>query len=70
MHYRSIESLQEYVLVSQDEARIEKYIKSGDGFWVLSEAAGVDAEIKFDSIDCRLALSEAYDKIDFSDEGK
>jgi Uma2 family endonuclease len=67
-HYRSIESLQEYVLVSQDEARIEKYVKQGDGFWILSEAVGLDSEIRFDSIDCRIALSEVYDKIDFSDE--
>ncbi len=67
-HYRSIESLQEYVLVAQDEARIEKYVKSGDGFWVLSEAVGTDAEIEFSSIECRVALREVYDKIDFSDE--
>jgi Uma2 family endonuclease len=67
-HYRSIESLQEYVLVAQDEARIEKYVKSGAGFWVLSDAVGLDAEIKFDSIDCIIALREVYDKVDFSDE--
>lgn len=67
-HYRSIESLQEYVLVSQDEARIEKYVKQGDGFWILSEAVGLDSEIKFDSIDCVIALSEVYDKVNFSDE--
>jgi len=67
-HYRSIESLREYVLVSQDEARIEKYIKQGDGFWVLSEAVGLEAEIEFASIECRIALAEVYDKIDFSDE--
>ena len=67
-HYRSIESLQEYVLVSQDEARIEKYIKQGDGFWGLSEAVGLDAEIKLDAIDCELALSEVFDKVNFSDE--
>ncbi len=67
-HYRSIESLREYVLVSQNEARIEKYVKSGDGFWVLSEAVGTDAEIEFSSIECRIALSEVYAKIDFSDE--
>jgi len=67
-HYRSIESLQEYVLVAQDEARIEKYVKSGDGFWVLSEAVGLEAEIEFASIECRIALAEVYDKIDFSDE--
>ena len=68
MHYRSIESLREYVLVSQDEALIEKYVKSGDGFWVLSEAVGINSEIKFDSIDCVVALKEVYDKVNFSDE--
>lgn len=67
-HYRSIESLREYVLVSQDEARIEKYVKQGDGFWVLSEAAGLEAEIKFNSIDSVIALNEVYDKVNFSDE--
>ncbi|MBA4185992.1 MAG: Uma2 family endonuclease, partial [Acidobacteria bacterium] len=67
-HYRSIESLEEYVLVSQDEARIEKYVKRGDGFWLLSEAVGLDSEIEFASIECRISLAEVYDKIDFSDE--
>lgn len=66
-HYRSIESLQEYVLVSQDEARIEKYVRHGDGFWLLSEAVGIDSEIEFSSIECLIKLSEVYDKIDFSD---
>ena len=67
-HYRSIESLREYVLVAQDEARIEKYVKTGDGFWLLSEAVGLDAEIEFAAIECRIALREVYDKINFEDE--
>ena len=66
-HYRSIESLQEYVLVAQDEARIEKYVKHGDGFWLLSEAVGLDSEIEFSSIECKLALREVYDKINLSE---
>jgi Uma2 family endonuclease len=68
LNYRSIETLQEYVLVSQDEARIEKYVKRADGLWVLSDAVGLEAEIKFDSIDCLISLKEVYDKVDFSDE--
>lgn len=64
-HYRSIESLQEYVLVSQDEARIEKYVKHGDGFWVLSEAVGLDSHIELSSIEGKVALSEVYDKVVF-----
>ena len=67
-HYRSINSLQEYVLVAQDEARIEKYIKTGDGFWLLSKAVELDAEIEFSSVQCSIPLSEIYDKIDFSAE--
>ena len=67
-HYRSIESLQEYILVSQNEARIEKYVKHGDGFWLLSEAVGLDSEIEFSAIECRIPLREVYDKVDFSDE--
>ncbi len=64
-HYRSIESLQEYILVSQSEARIEKYVRHGDDFWLLSEAVGLESEIEFASIACRVALSEVYDKINF-----
>jgi Uma2 family endonuclease len=67
-HYRSIESLQEYVLVSTDEARIEKYVKHGDVFWFFTEAVGLEAEIEFSSIECRIALAEVYDKIDFENE--
>ena len=67
-HYRSIESLNEYILVSQDEARIEKYVKHGDGFWLLSEAVGLNSAIEFSSIECRIPLSEVYNKIDFESE--
>lgn len=67
-HYRSIESLQEYIMVSQDEARVEKYVRHGDGFWLLSEAVGIHSEIEFSSIECCILLSEIYDKVDFSDD--
>jgi len=67
-HYRSIESLQEYVLVSTDEARIEKYVRHGDGFWFFSEAVGLESAIEFTAIECQIALAEVYDKIDFENE--
>jgi len=66
-HYRNIDSLYEYILVSQNEARIEKYVRQGDGFWVFSEAVGVNSTITFESIDCPIPLAEVYDKIDFED---
>lgn len=67
-HYRSIDSLKEYVLVSQSEARIEKYVRQGDGFWMLSESVGLESSITFESIGCEIPLAEAYDKVDFGAE--
>lgn len=37
-HYRRIASLKEYVLVAQDEPRIEVYRRSHEGGWTLYEA--------------------------------
>ena len=67
-NYRSIESLVEYVLVSQNAARIEKYVKHGDGFWLLSDAAGLESSITLEAIDCTLSLADVYAKVKFDDK--
>ena len=67
-NYRSIDSLKEYVLVSQNTESIEKYMKHGDGFWLLSEAIGLDDSITLESIDCNLTLADVYNKVKFDDE--
>ena len=43
-------------------------VKNGDAFWVLSEAVGLTSEIEFSSVECRIALAEVYDKIEFESE--
>lgn len=65
-HYRKIASLQEYLLVSQDQPSVERYIRQGD-VWVLSEADDLDAVMPLDSIGCTLSLREVYDKV-FADD--
>lgn len=67
-NYRSIDSLMEYVLVTQTTSSIEKYAKHSDGFWLLSEATGLDGAITLESIDCILSLADVYDKVRFDDE--
>ena len=68
--YRSIKTLREYVLISPNQPRIEKYVLHGDGFWVLSETAQLDSELVLESIDADIPLSRIYRKITFeqSDE--
>ena len=64
--YRSIDSLSEYLLIAQDEYRVERYMKQIDGRWLLSEARSINDQIELSSIDCTLALKEIYDKVKLS----
>src|SRR6059036_3114767 len=64
-HYRRIPSLQQYLLVSQKEARIEQFIRQADGRWLLSEAAGLDATLELPSLQISLPLAEVFAKVKF-----
>ncbi|MDT5270091.1 MAG: hypothetical protein QOH49_2277 [Acidobacteriota bacterium] len=61
--YRTIESLAEYVLVAQDEHKIEQYTKQPDGRWLLSDHRSPEGVVELTSIQCTLALREVYDKV-------
>ena len=62
--YRKIDSLHEYVLVSQSEPRVEKFHRRGEQ-WVLSECVGIEAVCELESVNCRIQLAEIYDKVAF-----
>jgi Uma2 family endonuclease len=63
--YRTeIDSLQDYVLVSQDTMRIEHHHRETDGHWSLNEIAGGDSILKINSIDCQIPLAEVYRNTD------
>lgn len=64
--YRRLPSLEEYVLVSQERPLVEVFTRQPDGRWLLSEAEGLDAQTVLESIGCRVALGEIYDKVDFT----
>jgi Uma2 family endonuclease len=67
-HYRRLESLQEYVLVSQDRVRIEYYVRQGTQ-WVFSEASTLDETVRLGSIGCDLILRDIYEKVEFPESG-
>jgi Uma2 family endonuclease len=64
-NYRTLASLQEYLLVAQDEYRIEHFIRQPDGQWLLSEAKELEAIVILPSIACQLALVDVYEKVEF-----
>jgi Uma2 family endonuclease len=61
--YRSLESLQEYVLVSQNNAVVEQYIKNSDGNWMHKATIGLQSTVKFESIEVELTLEEIYQRV-------
>jgi Uma2 family endonuclease len=64
-HYRTIESLVEYVLVSQEEPHVERYARKPDGDWLLHEARRLEDSIDLPSIGCVLQLADVYDQVEF-----
>ncbi len=65
--YRKIESLREYVLVSQAEALVEVFRRRANGEWSYSEAAGLDSVCRLESVECAVALAEVYAKVTLGD---
>jgi len=66
-HYRTLTSLQEYLLVAQDTPHIVHYVRQPDHTWVLSETRLLNDTLYLPSITCRLALAEVYAKVSFAE---
>lgn len=64
-HYRQISTLQEYLLVSQTEPRIEQFVRQSDGRWLLNEALGMEKKLELPSLKITIALSEIFAKVNF-----
>lgn len=63
-HYRTLASLSEYVLIAQDKYHVEHFVRQPDNRWLLSETNRLEDTIHLPSIDCALALTEVYDKVE------
>jgi Uma2 family endonuclease len=66
--YKKIESLQEYVLIAQDRAQIEHYVRQADGKWLYDSASGLDAQLTLTSTAATLTLAEIYADVSFPDD--
>lgn len=66
--YRKLDSLKEYVLVSQTEPRVEVYQRGPGDQWAHTEFAGLEATARFQSVDAGVPLAEIYSKVRFGEE--
>ncbi|MDX1908051.1 MAG: Uma2 family endonuclease [Bacteroidia bacterium] len=58
--YRQLESLREYILVSQDRALVEVFSRAEEGVWRIQTALGMDGAFELPSLDIQLLNSEVY----------
>lgn len=73
--YRHLESLQEYVLISQTRPQVEVYRRSAEGLWVFyphGEGASLEERLaqRFElaSVDWAGVISDLYEQVSFSED--
>src|SRR5262245_28066339 len=64
-HYRTIDSLREYVLVSQTECRVERFYRQDGVNWIYNETTNPIGSIELTSVVCRLSLANVFRNVDF-----
>lgn len=62
---REIESLREYILISQDKMSVEKFTRQDNNVWVFHSFRHAEDTLTLDSINCQLSLAEIYQRITF-----
>ena len=63
-HYRRIDSLRQFMMLSQQTARVEVYSRL-ENEWKPTEYDGAESVMALDSIGIEIPLSEIYDRVSF-----
>lgn len=63
--YQRVPSVQEILLVAQDEPVVERFTRQPDGKWLLTTVDRLEDEIAFESVPARLRLADIYAGVTF-----
>jgi Uma2 family endonuclease len=63
INYRSLVSLREYVLVSQDEVKVEVYRQDEQGNWTIQTLINRDDKLHLDSVGLSLEMADIYEDV-------
>ena len=64
--YRELDTLQEYVLVSQSVPRIEIFFRQQNGNWLFTPVSGVEKAARLNSLEIEMPLGAAYAGVEFA----
>jgi Uma2 family endonuclease len=57
-HYKSIESVREYLLVASDHLQADLYTRQPDGRWMLTSAGELEDSLTLESVGAQLTLAD------------
>ncbi|MEL7236629.1 MAG: Uma2 family endonuclease, partial [Chloroflexota bacterium] len=63
--YRRLDTLQEYLLVSQETPHVSHYVRQENGAWLPHDIVGLDATVNIEAVDMALPLEDIYEKVEF-----
>jgi Uma2 family endonuclease len=66
--YQSIETFQEYLLISQERPHVIQHLRQAKRRWLRIEIEGLDSEVALESVNATLTLSEIYERVNFQTE--
>ena len=66
--YRTIASLQNYLLIDQYQPHVELYARTGDQQWLFSEYGQLSDRVLLDAVSVELPLADLYEAIEFGGE--
>jgi Uma2 family endonuclease len=63
--YRSVPSLQEYILISQDRPVIERFVRQADDRWELTTFKGLAETFAFGTLPVQIPMASIYRNVEF-----
>ena len=64
-HYKQLPSVKEYVLVSQNEALVERYTRQADETWAQTDFVGLDATMVLATVKVRIPMADIFRGVEF-----
>lgn len=69
-HYKTISSLREYILVAQDRASIDHFVRQDDGRWLMTSVNDLNSELVMPALDLAVSSGDVYAKVEFAPEAE
>ncbi|MEM6264859.1 MAG: Uma2 family endonuclease [Bacteroidota bacterium] len=61
--YRSLPSFEEYVMVDQEQAVVESFVRIADDKWQIRTFLGLNSIVAFKSLEIEVAMKDIYEDV-------